>query len=235
MHLVAASNIAAMTELVRKGQANGILPKRGSGAKTEVFPAGPTMTAFVTESNTTPNPDPNPGNLNPTQRRRREPFCDACKTQHICGDFHCPLRCTHCQKPGHSGAMCGTRKSDRAFKRKQRAKLKNALVTQFFRDQERQIGEGQRDGRLPQDVGQLDLAQSSRLEEQTRINQVLINHDYHTRGPGRQEGRVRRDRRGSFSDLKEENCNDWSGRSQEASTGGFPGVFTTKFRQDPER
>ena len=37
MHLVAASNIKAMAKLVRKGQVNGILPKKGSGNTSDVF------------------------------------------------------------------------------------------------------------------------------------------------------------------------------------------------------
>jgi hypothetical protein len=172
-----------------------------------------------------------------------EILCGACGLRHIGGDFHCTLRCTHCQRQNHSAAQCPKRKQELAFKRSQTKKLKNVLLTNFLRDQERRSEEGQRghsrseEGQRghSQDVRQLDLVHQVRLEEQTRANQAIVNHVYHTRKHDQQNGRVQWDKRGSFTERKEGKTGNVAVQSKLTSdVDFFQGVFDAKFHQDPD-
>jgi hypothetical protein len=249
-HLVAAPTIQAMADLVRLAQLNGVLPKKGSGATGDVFPSAAPTTAFVTESSPSQdNSQPQDNNSrrqgfgNGRRGKKREILCGGCNLWHIAGDYHCTVRCTHCQKANHSASECTKRKRDAAFRKSQQRKLKNVLLTNCLRAEERRSQEEQR-GRTQaeggqrhpsQDVRQLDLVRQVRLEEQTRANQAIVNHVYHTRRHDQQSGRAQRDRRGSFSEHKEVGrANDVDQSALSSDVDIFQGVFDKNFHQGPD-
>jgi hypothetical protein len=249
VQLLATGTSAEILKLLRAAQSFGEIP---FPATTTVGEQNPFPTAFVTEQGT---PDEtisstqgnhsaaaDDGSSNgahqanssyrgahPQREERLPVHCDRCNTMHLKGVHYCPLICGHCNKDGHSSSACTKRIRDKAFKQKQKRKIKNALYADYVGH-----GPGHSPRHLASAFQRMDLHEYKQDEDRERARQVLVNHHYASQMAQR-ASLTRRDRRGSFGEESSVGHREnLKSAVKPADRGGqygpnLGGVFSTKF------
>ena len=248
--LLSMNSVDKMVDLVKLCQANGQVPRKGSGAAGAmdstlgVFMVGgaqPGPSSGGRSTGSATSGSSTDTSVSSTSsgggRQKHTGHCDKCGTTHIKGEYHCPYECSHCHKSGHSKADCGARKKATQFKKYQKRvtrQLKDVLYADYQKEQEQQES-------LSTSFRRMGVQRPSHAYDRERQLQVLVNQGFfdqpvNGRAERQQRSAIRRerDRRGSFGDDGPDSQPGLPVALDRHGNSGNLGVYMAKFPTNGE-